>query len=155
RRAPPIPEATMPLFLLLACAADPVSVPDGHFRLDHATDGSGTSLGEAELGEVALALLTDDGTGAVTVTDGDDVHTLAFGLTLRDRADWHAGCPTNLTTTPVETFDLDTDTLVVGPLTLTTPVLTATCGEGDEGDPVLASWVDGALAEPMIVFRAI
>lgn len=141
------------LFVLLACTTTPVSVPDGDVRLDHATDGSGASLGEADLGEVTLAIDTDAGIAALTIVDGDDAHTLELGLTLRDRAEWHAGCPTNFTTTPVETFDIDADELVIGPLTLGAPVLTATCGDGDEGDPILAAWADDALAEPTVVFR--
>lgn len=141
------------LFALLACVTAPVSVPDGDFRLDHATDGSGAALGEADLGEVTLAVDTAAGTAALTVTDGDDAHTLDLALTLRDRAEWHAGCPTNYTSTPVETYDLDADELVVGPLTLGAPVLTATCGEGDEGAPVLAAWTDEVMAEPTVVFR--
>jgi hypothetical protein len=63
-------------------------------------------------------------TATFTLVDGSQV---AVSFTPRDRSDWPAGCPSNVNNTRMEVLDLGRDTLTIGPLTFTDPLLVRDC----------------------------
>ena len=138
------------LLLLLACVDEPALLTSGTYVLDFATDGSGERLEADTIGDAELVIDKEGATADLTATDGDDVYTVTFALFERSRADWRTACHTNYSSVRIETIDTDADELVVGPLTIATPVLTGDC----DGAPVLAAADGDDIGEPAVYFVA-
>jgi hypothetical protein len=56
-----------------------------------------------------------------------DSSQVAVSFTPRDRSAWPAGCPSNINSTRMEVLEIDQDSLTIGPLTFTDPLLVRDC----------------------------
>ena len=61
--------------------------------------------------------------------DGSEI---AAAFVPRDKADWPAGCPTNIHMTHMEVLDLEADTLTIGSNTFREPILIRDCPRNPE-----------------------
>jgi hypothetical protein len=66
----------------------------------------------------------DERTAVFTLADGSQIVT---SFAPRGRADWPAGCPTNIARHRKEVLDLEEDTLMIGPIVLNKPILVRDC----------------------------
>lgn len=114
-------------FVLLNACTDTATLPSGElFALRAADDGTAYTaddlvglLLQLDLDAATATFVQDDGAGG-QATDTID-------LVARDPADWETGCPTNYTHVDLETWDLDADAVTLGPVTVTAPIVTASC----------------------------
>jgi hypothetical protein len=84
------------------------------------------SIGDSE-GASAIEVLRvdrDNRTAWFMLGDGSQ---LIVSLAVVPRAEWPAGCPTNLYSTRMEVLEIETGTLTIGPTTLHAPVLVRNC----------------------------
>jgi hypothetical protein len=61
--------------------------------------------------------------------DGSEIDT---SFVSKERADWPAGCPTNINMTHMEVLELEVDTLTIGSLSFETPILVRDCPRDPE-----------------------
>lgn len=86
--------------------------------------------GRGEVHEVAARVIQQmeiqraEGVAVFTLVDGSEIVT---SFVPRDRANWPAGCPTNLYTDRMEVLDIAEDTLVIESITLSHPILVRSC----------------------------
>jgi hypothetical protein len=66
---------------------------------------------------------------AFYLLDGSEIIT---SFVPRDREDWPAGCPTNISMTRMEVLDLELDTLTIGSDTFKDPILVRDCPRNPE-----------------------
>jgi len=59
-----------------------------------------------------------------TLVDGSEIVT---SFVPRSRAEWPAGCPTNVGSTHMEVLDIEEDTLTIGGVTFNNPILVRHC----------------------------
>lgn len=86
--------------------------------------------GEGEANEVAMRAIQkmeidrDQRVAVFTLVDGSEIVT---SFVPRDRAEWPAGCPTNIGSTHMEVLDIQEDTLTIESVTFNNPILVRDC----------------------------
>jgi hypothetical protein len=71
-----------------------------------------------------MEVLRDEGVTVFTLANGSEIVT---SFVPRDRANWPAGCPAMLGSTRMEVLDLAEDTLPIGSVALSNPILVRGC----------------------------
>jgi hypothetical protein len=66
----------------------------------------------------------DERVAVFALLDGSEIVT---SFVPRDRAEWSAGCPTNIYTHRMEVLDIEQKELTIGPVTLVNPILVRDC----------------------------
>lgn len=111
-------------------------VPSGTFIVSSIdeTDGAGDDTAEAADLSVydGVTVVIDHDAATLTLTQADG-SAQTVDLVLRDPSAWAADCYTMNSHTLTEVYDVDADSLAIGPDVVAAPVLTAKCG----GRPLL------------------
>jgi hypothetical protein len=71
-----------------------------------------------------LEIDRDERTVVITLADGS---AIVAPFVPRDRAEWPAGCPTNIYAHRMEVLDIEREQLAIGPVTLANPILVRDC----------------------------
>jgi hypothetical protein len=96
-------------------------VEPGEYAVVH--EGVGAALpGAREL--QGLRIDRDESRVVLTLVDGSEI---VGSFVPRDRAEWPAGCPTNIYSTRMEVLDIVPDPLSVGAASLRRPILVRDC----------------------------
>jgi len=72
----------------------------------------------------SIEVSKNDNSVVFYLLDGSEINA---SFVPRDRADWPAGCPTNISMTRMEVLDLEADTLTIGQDTFKDPILVRDC----------------------------
>ena len=86
--------------------------------------------GGGEANEVAMQAIQkmeidrDERVAVFTLVDGSEIVT---SFVPRDKAEWPAGCPTNIGSTRMEVLDIEEDTLTIKSVTFNNPILVRDC----------------------------
>jgi hypothetical protein len=107
-----------------------------------------------------LEIDRDERTAVITLADGSAIVT---PFVRRDRAEWPAGCPTNIYIHRMEVLDIEQEELAIGPITLANPILVRDCPPDpvrvvlrEDGEIGNAGGVSGSACsrtEPCICFK--
>jgi hypothetical protein len=108
--------------LLASCSTDRwTEVKPGEYV---AVRGVGVA-GEAAAQKIQkIAVDRDKGTATFTLVDGSQ---FLASFVSRERANWPAGCPSNIGSTRMEVLDIQKDTLIIGSATFDDPILVRNC----------------------------
>jgi hypothetical protein len=80
--------------------------------------------GEAAAKIQKIAVDRDKGTATFTLVDGSQI---LASFVPRERANWPAGCPSNIGSTRMEVLDIQKDTLIIGSTMFNDPILLRNC----------------------------
>jgi len=86
--------------------------------------GQGEIHGAAARAIQKMEIDRDERVAVFTLVDGSEI---VASFVPRDRAEWPAGCPTNIYMHRMEVLDIEEDTLTIEPVTLSHPILVRDC----------------------------
>lgn len=122
-----IAKVTIVFIVLLACTLSGCST----MRYAEVEPGEYVVIcGGGEANEVAMRAIQkigidrDERVATFTLADGSQIVT---PFVPRDRANWPAGCPTNIGSTCMEVLDITEDTLTIETITFNNPILVRSC----------------------------